>query len=149
MTSDGLREKALRLLSMREHSRLELARKLAALGTPEEIDATLNRMVELGLLSDARFAEAWVRSKARRFGTMRLRHDLARRGIDPELIAHALASECADDEIERARAVWQSKFGRPADDRREWAKQARFLQGRGFSTSVISKLLKENPDESA
>jgi regulatory protein len=56
--ADRLRQKALRLLAMRDHSRTELERKLAALGTPEEIRATLDRMAELGLQSDRRFAEA-------------------------------------------------------------------------------------------
>ena len=144
-----LKGKALRLLSMREHSRAELARKLAPLGTVAEVEETLDRMTELGFLSDARFAASWVRSKAGRFGVARLRHDLKQRGVDQETIDEALETECRDDELERARAIWRTKFGKVAEDRREWGRQARFLQGRGFSASVIGKLLKESPDESA
>lgn len=144
-----LKERAIRLLAGREHSRVELARKLAQHGTLDEIEATLDRMVELDLLSDHRFAHAWVRSHAARFGVARLRHDLAQRGIARELIDAALDNECQEDELERARTIWRCKFGQPPRDRSEWAKQGRFLQGRGFSTSVITKLLKENPDESA
>lgn len=145
----SLRERAIRLLAQRDHARAELARKLAPHGSAEDIEATLERMVELGLQSDQRFAEAWVRSKARRHGSARLRHDLAQRGVARELIEAALAHACEDDEIERARNVWASRFGQAPADRREWGKQARFLQGRGFSTSVIARLLKEVPDESA
>lgn len=148
MANTSLRQRAIGLLARREHSRAELARKLAAHGTPEEIEATVERMIELGLLCDQRFAEAWVRAKAGRFGLARLRHDLAQRGIAAELIDAALDG-AGGDELERARMVWQRKFGHAAVDRREWARQARFLQGRGFSSAVISKLLKENPDESA
>ncbi len=148
-TADRLRQKALRLLALRDHSRAELARKLAPLGTPEEVHATIDRMSELGLQSDRRFAEAWVRSKAGRFGTTRLRMELARRGIDTDTVAEVLAHNELDSDLERARGVWTSKFGSPAQDRREWARQARFLQGRGFSSEVIRKLLKEVPDESA
>lgn len=149
MAAASLKERAIRLLAGREHSRVELARKLAPHGTPDEIEATLERMTELDLLSDSRFAHAWVRSHAARFGVARLRHDLAQRGVARELIDEALDGECHEDEIERARALWRGKFGQAPRDRREWAKQGRFLQGRGFSTSVISKLLKESPDESA
>lgn len=149
MVGTSLRERAIGLLARREHSRAELARKLAPHGTPAEIDATLERMTELGLLSDRRFAEAWVRARAARFGVARLRHDLAQRGVAHELIDAALEAECGGDELARARAVWRSRFDRPAADRREWARQARFLQGRGFSTAVIARLLKESPDESA
>ena len=148
-TADRLRQKVLRLLALRDHSRAELARKLAPLGTPEEVHATIDRMSELGLQSDRRFAEAWVRSKAGRFGTTRLRMELARRGIDADTVAEVLEHNELDSDLERARAVWTSKFGSPAQDHREWARQARFLQGRGFSSEVIRKLLKEVPDESA
>ena len=149
MASVSLKERAIRLLARRDHSRAELARKLAPHGTPDEIEAVLNRMTEVELLSDSRYAHAWVRGHATRFGVARLRHDLARRGVARDLIDAALESECQDDEIERARAIWRSKFGQAPADRREWAKQGRFLQGRGFSMSVIGKLLKESPDESA
>lgn len=147
--SPGLRERALRLLAQREHSRQELARKLAAHGTPEEIAATLERLGELGLQADARFAEAWVRAKSARHGTARLRHELAQRGVERELIEAAIASEAGEDEIERARGVWRSRFGTAPADRAEWARQARFLHGRGFASATITKLLKELPDESA
>ena len=149
MGEPSLRERALRHLARRDHSRIELARKLSPYGTEEEIQAVLDRMSELELLSDSRFAEAWVRSKAARFGSMRLRHELSRRGVDKALIEEAIDSECVLSDLDRARAVWQSRFGTLPTERREWARQARFLQTRGFSTDVICKLLKENPDESA
>jgi len=149
MADTSLRERALGHLARRDHSRAELTRKLAPHGSAEEIEDVLNRMTELGLLSDNRFAEAWVRGKAGRFGTARLRHDLAQRGVARDTIDAALDSECTEGEIERARAIWHSKFGAAPSDAREWARQARFLQGRGFAGDVIRKLLKENPDESA
>lgn len=149
MPDTGLRGRALRHLARRNHSRAELAQKLAPHGPAEEVETVLDRMAELGLLSDVRFAEAWVRGKAARFGTTRLRHELARRGVEREVIDAALATECPDDELVRARQVWRGKFANPPADAREWARQARFLQGRGFAGDVIRKILKENPDESA
>ncbi|MDR2690475.1 MAG: recombination regulator RecX [Azoarcus sp.] len=150
MAEPSLRERALRYLARRDHSRAELARKLAPHGSPEEIDRLLDRMSELALQSDARYAEAWVRSHAARFGRDRLRGELARRGVERELIESTLDAQDMDTEIGRARALWQARFhGEPPADAREWARQARFLQTRGFAADLIRKLLKDAPDESA
>jgi regulatory protein len=149
MGEPSLRERALRHLARRDHSRAELARKLATHGDADEIEAVIERMGELGLQSDTRYAEAFVRGKAGRFGASRLRSELARRGIDRELIDEAITSECVESEAERARAVLRGRFTEPPADTREWARQARFLQTRGFAPDLIRKLLKEPYDESA
>lgn len=145
----SLRERALRCLAQRDHSRQELARKLAAHGTEDETAEVVQRMEELGLLSDGRYAESYVRSHLDRFGAARLRLELARKGVHQEIIAQALAGSDAADELGRARAVWTRKFGGPPADGREWARQARFLQSRGFATEIIRKVLKDCHDEPA
>jgi regulatory protein len=148
----SLQSTALRLLSMREHSRDELRRKLRSKSEDCEegaLDAVLDRLAENGLQSDARFAESYVRSKASRMGQSRLRRELLERGVSTEIVAGALEEALPDDELTRARAVWARKFGAPPQDRNEWARQARFLQTRGFAVDVIRKLLKEPFDESA
>ena len=149
MGEPSLRERALRHLARRDHSRAELARKLAAHGDADQIDAVIERMGELGLQSDTRYAEAFVRGKAGRFGASRLRSELARRGIDRDLIDEAIAGECVESEADRARAVLRARFAAAPADAREWARQARFLQTRGFAPDLIRKLLKEPYDESA
>ena len=149
MGEPSLRERALRHLARRDHSRAELARKLAAHGDADEIDAVIERMGELGLQSDTRYAEAFVRGKAGRFGASRLRSELARRGVDRDLIDEAIAGECVESEADRARAVLRARFAAAPADAREWARQARFLQTRGFAPDLIRKLLKEPYDESA
>jgi regulatory protein len=136
-----LRQRAVRLLARREHSRAELARKLTAHGTTEEIATLLSQLETEGLLSDARAAGSFVRAHGQRFGATRLRNDLRRRGIDPEL-ADADIVELGD-ELERARTVWRKKFAAAPSDTREWARQARFLQGRGFASDIVRKLLKD------
>ena len=149
MAVPSLRERALRHLARRDHSRAELARKLAAHGEADEVDAVIARMGELGLQSDSRYAEAFVRGKAARFGASRLRSELARRGIERDLIEQAIENECVESEVERARQVLRSRFSVAPADPREWARQARFLQTRGFAPDLIRKLLKEPYDESA
>jgi len=141
-----LRGRAIKLLARREHSRAELAKKLAALGTPEEINAVLDQLEHTGLLSDARMAAAYVRGHALRFGAAKLNHSLRIKGISSELIEASLSQEGIADESVRAAALWRRKFADRPRDAREWARQARFLQSRGFSTDIIRRLLKEAPE---
>ena len=136
---NDLRQRALRLLTRREHGRVELSRKLTHFGTQEEIAQVLNELQNEGLLSDRRAADAYVRARGSRLGAGRIRQELRQRGLDPALADTELAE--LPDEMERARQVWQRKFSAPARDVQEWARQARFLQGRGFSPELIRKLL--------
>lgn len=136
-----LYSRAIKLLARREHTRAELARKLAAHGTPDEIETVLNQLAAAGLQSDARYAESFVRAQAGRLGQARLRQTLRSKGLDEALIETQLRA--LPEELERARAVWAKKFPAPPSDAKEWGRQARFLQGRGFSAEIIRKLLKE------
>ena len=146
----SLRQKALQLLTRREHSRFELAQKLEKSGSPEEIAAVLDHLEQTGLLSDQRTATTYLAGHAARFGAAKLKYALRAKGIAGDLIDASLALAVADDavgsEAARAREVWQRKFGHPPADAREWAKQARFLQSRGFSIDAIKKTLKA-PDD--
>lgn len=139
-----LRQKAIRLLARREHTRAELTRKLAPHGTAEEIDTVLNELAHSGLQSDARFAESYVRSQVARLGAARLRQTLRTKGVAAELIDSQVAD--LPDELARACAVWAKKFSAAPADAHAWARQARFLQGRGFSVEVIRKLLKDRAE---
>lgn len=135
-----LRRRALALLTRREHSRAELARKLAGYGPADHINQVLMELETTGLLSDARAAAALLRANGGRFGATRLRQELRRKGLDPAVLEsadHDLA-----DELTRAQAVWAKKFATPPQDRQEWARQARFLQGRGFSSEVIRQVVR-------
>ena len=147
--SDALKARALRLLSGREHSRAELTRKLANSGDSDSIEALLDRLEELDLLSDARFAQSYIRSRQARLGSQRLRLELKQKGIADHLIEAAMQDSATSDDEARARAVWQKKFGTSPTGARDWAKQARFLQGRGFAADIIHRILKDCDDEPA
>ncbi|HSD37600.1 MAG TPA: recombination regulator RecX [Rhodocyclaceae bacterium] len=138
------------MLATREHSRAELKRKLSAKAEEgDDVEAVLERMAETGLQSDERFAESYVRSRAARLGTSRLQYELVKRGVTQEVADTALSEVLEEDELTRARGVWLKKFGQPPEDRQEWARQARFLQSRGFSAEIIRKLLRDGFDEPA
>jgi len=138
-----LRERALRLLARREHARAELARKLAAHAESEEdIRELLDDLSERGLLSDERYVEARLNTRAARFGNARLAHELRTQGVAEELVSSALAA--SGEELQRARSVWQHRFGdAPAPrDAAERARQARFLMNRGFSGETTRRVLR-------
>ncbi|MEC5385233.1 recombination regulator RecX [Uliginosibacterium sp. H3] len=146
----SLKSKALRMLATREHSRAELKRKLSARAEEgDDVEAVLDRMAETGLQSDERFAESYVRSRAGRLGSNRLQYELIKRGVTADVADTALSEVLEEDELTRARGVWSKKFGQPPEDRQAWARQARFLQSRGFSAEVIRKLLRDGFDEPA
>jgi regulatory protein len=141
--SNELRQKAIRLLARREHTRAELTRKLASYGTPEAIAGVIAELQAAHLQSDIRAAESYVRSHADRLGSLRLRQDLKTRGVTSDLVDAQLAPGVLPDELDRARTVWHKKFSDAPADAREWARQARFLQTRGFASDIIRRLLKE------
>ena len=133
-----LRERALGYLTRREYSRLELKLKLQAHVVDEDLDGLLDDFQQRGWLSEARYVEQMVHARQAKFGSLKVAHELRAHGIDEELVDQAVAT-LQRDEKERAGKLWQKKFGKVAQSREEWAKQARFLQSRGFGTDIPSR----------
>ncbi len=136
------------LLSRREHSRLELFRKLSRTlqegETIDDVNEALDTLQAKGYLSNERYAEARVRNREQRYGNARLAYELRMSGVNEEEIREALSNSAS--ELERARHVWSRKFSEAPQDARERAKQIRFLASRGFSFDVIGKVI-EGADE--
>ena len=138
----SLRSRALSFLARREHSRAELARKLAPhLEEGDDLEAVLDELAAKGWLSDARFAEQAIRSKARRYGPVKLAHVLRSKGLDDEAIAAGFRAAGHEGEA-NLEAVWKSRFRAAPNDERERGRQVRFLQGRGFRLEDILRYLK-------
>jgi regulatory protein len=139
---------ALDLLARREHSRLELTRKLAAREFPVEVIAgVLDRLEESGVLADARFTEMFVRSRVNKGqGPARIRAELSQRGVTDAAVDELLRG--ADiDWVALTRAARQKRFGgAPPRDYQERARQARFLQYRGFDSTHIRAALELDAD---
>ena len=137
-TATELRARALRLLARREHSRAELARKLAPRSeSPQALEFLLLELEKRKQLSDERFASERAHVLSRKYGAARIRRDLKAKGVDAQVI-DGVSSE---GDLERARAILARKYREPATTREERAKRMRFLQGRGFSSEIIFKLL--------
>jgi regulatory protein len=132
-----LRERALRLLARREHSRAELGRKLAAHARPEDdLESLLEDLSKRKLLSDERYAESRAHALSHKYGAARIAHELRAKGLDKGLAEQTVKGARAT-EAERAREVWRRKFPVAPKTREERARQMRFLQSRGFSFDAI------------
>jgi regulatory protein len=138
----SLRARALRYLSMREHSRLELGRKLSRHAQEgDDVERLLDSLEAAKLLSQSRFSESLVHRRATRFGNNRILSELQSHGIDPGSLTEIKAN-LSSDEIARAREVWRKKFGHVPADATERTKQMRFLQQRGFSHQTIQAVMR-------
>ncbi len=166
----SLKARALQWLAQREHSRMELRRKLLAhvsrpadavsgiavaedssflrrpppsLELQASVDALLDELAANGHLSESRFVEARVRVRAERHGNLRIRQELAQHGLR---LAPDDEQALKDSELTRARQVLQRKFDALASDAVGRARQARFLAGRGFSAEVVRRVLRAEVD---
>lgn len=160
---------ALAQLAQREHSRIELRRKLlarmraradrlnrarcelpaarndaqedfdAGAAVMQRVETVLDWLEAHHYLSEQRFVESRLRVRSERFGNLRIRQELAQHGL--ALPAQAEA-RLAESEFERAQAIWERKFNNGSATSADAPKQARFLAGRGFSGDVIRRVLR-------
>ena len=140
---------ALRLLALRPRTQAELRRRLAQRGfRPQDIEATIVRLSELGLVDDAAFARFWVEQRAafRPSGRRRLIAELRAKGVAHEAIDEALQEQDDSASIEavaRRRAATLVNVREATFSRRLQA----FLLRRGFDASlartVVGRLLRE------
>lgn len=160
----SLKIRALQWLAQREHSQAELRTRLLRLAqapgrdTAEatqasqasqasqaisEVEPLLTWLAERGYLSDQRFVDSRVQVRSQRFGNLRIEAELRRHGLalDPNARAQLQGSE-----LERARALWQRKYGAPAADLAGRLRQMRFLAGRGFSLAVVRQVVQGSGD---
>ncbi|SDE56247.1 regulatory protein [Massilia sp. PDC64] len=143
----SLKARALKYLSTREHSRLELARKLSRYAEEgDDVEALLDFLEKNNWLSQERFAESLVNRRAGRYGNARVLSELQQHGVKGDALDE-LKSELKESETARARDVWRRKFGRVPQDAEERSKQMRFLLQRGFSQNAVRAALKGGDDE--
>lgn len=139
---DELEAQAMRWLARREYSVRELQQRLQGKGFPSAAVAeVLHELESRGLVSDRRFAESLVRSRVERgYGPMKIAHELRAKGVDDPLIEELVE---VDDEywVARLQAVWEKRFGHPPADYRDWARQARGLQSRGFTAEQVRRVI--------
>ncbi|MBI3229690.1 MAG: recombination regulator RecX [Burkholderiales bacterium] len=138
----SLKARALRYLSAREHSRLELQRKLEQYAQEgDDVPALLDALEQAKFLSSERFSESLVHRRSARYGNSRILAELQSHGINKDSL-HDIKEQLVEDELARAQQLWLRKFGEVAQDADAKAKQMRFFMQRGFSSRTISKVLR-------
>jgi len=138
----SLKGRALRLLGTREHSRAELQRKLVPHeDEPGQLARILDDLQAKGFIDDAARGRVRCCTGVRRgSGAARVKQELQVKGLPAPLVAEAV-DMLRGTELQRAREVWQRRFGVVPADARERARQARFLLARGFGGDVVQRVL--------
>ena len=138
-----VRRAAMDLLARREHGVQELSRKLQQRGADAEMAATeVQRLQEEGLLSEQRYLESYIRSRALGGrGPVRIREELQQRGLARHDIDLAL-EEADIDWRGQMQELWERKFGEKPEDQKAFAKQGRFLLYRGYPMDWVQRILR-------
>ncbi|GMR07736.1 MAG: hypothetical protein BMS9Abin26_0740 [Gammaproteobacteria bacterium] len=143
--TDGLKI-AVGLLARREHSRLEIRRKLSSRGIEDGvISRILDVLLQRGDLDERRFVETYVHYRRQKgYGPRRIQMELQQRGVGDELLGDYL-DERDEHWQQLALQVILKKFGAaPAESVKDKAKQMNFLQYRGFTMPQINKLFRDD-----
>ena len=143
----SLKARALRVLSQREHSRLELLRKLGPYAeSAEQLESVVRELEQAGWLSEQRFAESVAHRRAGRFGLRRIEQELAAHRVDDAVAAPVLQA-LRLSERDRALAAWCKRFGALPVDAADRARQQRFLAQRGFAAEAVAWVLRHGAPE--
>ncbi|HPU50854.1 MAG TPA: recombination regulator RecX [Burkholderiaceae bacterium] len=144
----SLRARALAHLARRDHSRVELARKLAPHAADEtEVANVLDALEQAGHLSTQRFVESLIRRRSAKYGLRRVEQELAEHKISTDL-KKPLLDALKETEAERAWLAWERRFGSPPADLTERARQQRFLAARGFTGESVAAVFRRLRDRS-
>ena len=133
--------KALDILSRREHSQKELLDKLIRkFDIPDIVDSVIHNLLEKNIINDYRYSEAYVVARKRKgFGPKKIMYELVSRGINKNT-----ASEIIDEEggwQDAALKAFNKKYkAGKGKDFKEQNKQRVFLQNRGFTFEEIDSV---------
>lgn len=141
------KDKALWLISYRDHSRRELSDKLRKDYGEDACERTLERMEELGLIDDGRFARRYAADlrDVKHLSERGIRQKLYEKGIDRELIDEVVA-ELGIDEEAQIRAIIDKKYARSLSDEKGQHRAANALARLGFGYGSIRSVLSEYID---
>lgn len=133
--------KALDILSRREHSTKELVIKLEKKFTSNtDILLTVSKLKKNNLLNDIRFTESYVAARKRKgFGPKKIEFELISKGIKDSDISYVLSEETGWCEL--AKKAFNKKFKNgPSNEINQKLKQKNFLKNRGFTFQEIESV---------
>lgn len=132
------------LLGRRDYSEKELRDRLARKGAePMDVERVIARLVDLELVDDEKYAAGFVRTRRRKKGSLALRQELRRKGIQGEIAEAALAPVTHSSQVETARRILGKHAWRFEDrDPRARSRAFGFLARRGFPPDVVHEALR-------
>ena len=149
-----LRRRAMDYLARREHSKLQLQRKLLEKFSDcglAEVDAVIQMLESENLQSDSRFTESYCFSKSGRgYGPVYFRHQLLPAGVSSPMVDRQLQSYDADFWVEKLTELLVRKriLAWPAMGTPEWQRTNRLVLSRGYTAEhikAVASLLRNNP----
>lgn len=152
MNPDDLKQargRALDLLVRREHSAVELQRKLERKGIDADLAwQVVSELADAGSQSDERYAQSVVSARVNQGkGPLHILHGLKQYGV-ASAIAEAALADAQADWFELALAARRKRFGLdPVEDARDHGKQMRFLLQRGFTSEQAHAAVGCDDDE--
>ena len=143
------KEKALWLISYRDHSKKELVDKIKRTSSEESAVAAVERLTELGLVNDEAYARRYFRELtqgSKHLSPRGARYKLMEKGIDRELI-DAIVEETDIDEKEQIRIIINSKYKNFNTDEKTRKRTVAALQRKGFRWEDIKFVMEEYEEE--
>lgn len=141
------KEKALYLLEYRSRSRKELVQKIEPLYGSEAAELVADKMVQLGLVNDERFARDFAEElfAKKKFAPKRVEYELLQKGIDRDII-DTVIEELTPDPEEQIRSLIEKKYRNKIYDKVSRRKTANALAALGYSYYDINSVLSEYED---
>ena len=137
-------ERAVKLLSMRDHSEGELREKLYQAGYPDVvIDQVIDKLEIMNLVDDENFAESWVERRAPRHGRTRLEQELTRTGVARDTARRAGSTLTDEDQLQDAvRLVGKFLARTHGDmDRSLYQRTLAMLARHGYDADIARKAI--------
>ena len=138
------RERALYLMESRDHSYRELFDKLEKNYSEDICFEVCNRLAEIGVINDRRYAEKLCRQlfEVKKLGRYRVRQEMRLKGLGSEIIEEAMENFSEEDEpFERLEKLVEQKYERYLTDRKGVEKVKNALARKGYSFGEIKEVL--------
>ena len=135
-------------LDMRDHSEKEIRQKLSRKYDAHSVDTAVEKLVDLGLVNDRRYAELLTRElfERKKYGKNRVRSELFRKGIDSDILNEVLEAyeeENEPDNVEKIVDIIRKKYYNKLIDEKSRQKVVAALVRLGYSFSDIRQAMRE------
>lgn len=135
-------------LDMRDHSEREIRQKLSRKYDEKSVDTAVEKLLDLGLVNDRRYAELLTRElfERKKYGKNRVRSELFRKGIASDIINEVLEeyeNENEPDNVQTIVDIIRKKYYNKLIDEKSRQKVVAALVRLGYSFSDIRQAMRE------